>query len=216
MLVNSKIEQDSDSMMRNNKFDIDQYRPNKYGSHDIFRNRWSPRAMSDIPVDENDLLAMFEAAHWAPSSYNNQPWRFLYAKKGTQEWDTYFNLLAEANQVWCKNVSILMVIISKTTFDHNGKPMNTHAFDTGAAWGMLALEGARRGLVVHGMAGFDYKKAKEDLNIPDGFEVRAMAAIGNQGDPETLPEKMRLVEKPSSRKDLTRLVSQGTFNSALR
>ncbi|MFH1700447.1 MAG: nitroreductase family protein [Candidatus Zixiibacteriota bacterium] len=216
MLVNGEIKQDSDNKISDNRPEIDQYRSNKYGSHDIFRNRWSPRAMSETAVEENDLLAMFEAAHWAPSSFNNQPWRFLYARKGTPEWDTYFNLLVEANQAWCKDASILMVIISKTTFDHNGKPMNTHAFDTGSAWGMMALEGARRGLVVHGMAGFDYEKAKKDLSIPDGFEVQAMAAIGHRGDPETLPEKMRTVEKPSSRKDLTRLVSQGIFNSALR
>lgn len=216
MLVKDEIKQDSDVMKRITNNDIDHYRPNKYGSHEIFRNRWSPRAMSETPVEENDILAMFEAAHWAPSSYNNQPWRFLYAKKGTPEWNTYFNLLAEANQAWCRNASVLIVIVSKTTFDHNGKPMKTHAFDTGSAWGMLALEGARRGLVVHGMGGFDYKKAAKDLSIPEGFEVQAMAAIGHRGNSEDLPENMRSGEKPSPRKDLTLLVSQGTFNSALR
>ncbi|MEZ5358141.1 MAG: nitroreductase family protein [Candidatus Zixiibacteriota bacterium] len=191
-------------------------RPNKHDSHDIFRSRWSPRAMTGEAVPEQDLMAMFEAAHWAPSAFNNQPWRFLYAHKDDPDWELFFNLLVEANQAWCKNAGVLIVIASKTTFDHNGKPMKTHAYDTGSAWGMFALEGAHRGLVVHGMAGFDYKAAKEKLNIPDGFEVLAMAAVGVRGDAGVLPEQMREYEKPSGRKDLKHITAKGRFTDDLK
>ena len=191
-------------------------RNNNHNSHDIFRSRWSPRSMTEEPVSDGDLHAMFEAAHWAPSAFNNQPWRFLYARNGEPEWDTFFNLLGEWNQEWCKNASILVVIVAKTTFDHNGKPMPTHSYDTGAAWGMFALQGAMRGLVVHGMAGFDYDAAKEKLHIPDGYAVQAMAAVGHLDVPEKLSEDMRKSEKPSGRKELKQIVSKGSFTEDLK
>ena len=100
--------------------------------NEMFSNRWSPRAMSGEEIDEKTLLTLLEAARWAPSANNNQPWRFIYARRNTNHWDTFFNLLAEGNQVWAKNAAVLIVIISKTTFD-NGKPSITHSFDTGAA-----------------------------------------------------------------------------------
>ncbi len=196
--------------------DISSVRPNTYNSNEIFRNRWSPRAMTGESISDENLNAMFEAAHWAPSAFNNQPWRFLYAKQGEQEWDTFFGLLVEANQAWCKNASALLVIVSKTTFDHNGKPMPTHAYDTGSAWGSFALEGAARGLVVHGMAGFEYGKVKEVLNIPDGFEVQAMAAVGVIAKPEVLPEQMQEFEKPSGRKDFKNIIVKGAFTDDLK
>jgi len=196
--------------------DIEKFRPNAYGSDDIFRNRWSPRSMTGETIDDNDLMAMFEAAHWAPSSYNNQPWRFLYARRDDPEWETYFNLLVEFNQAWCKNAAALVVIVSKTTFDHNGKPSLTHSFDTGAAWGMLALEGSLRGLVVHGMQGFDYDRAKKDLDISDGYAVEAMAAVGVLGEPSRLPEDMADNEKPNRRKDLLRIAGKGAFTDSLK
>lgn len=198
------------------KKDISSARANEYGSNDIFRNRWSPRAMSGESVADSDLLAMFEAAHWAPSSYNNQPWRFLYAKKGDPQWQMFYDLLVEANQAWCKNAAVLIVIASKKTFDHNGKPMPTHAYDTGSAWCQFALEGADRGLVVHGMAGFDYDAAKEKLNIPDGFEVQAMAAVGILAEPNVLPDNLRDYEKPSGRKDFKNIIVNGAFTDDLK
>lgn len=190
---------------------IEKYRKNIHGSNPIFKNRWSPRAMSGEEVEEEDLMAMLEAAHWAPSAFNNQPWRFLYACRNDADWKTFFNLLGDSNKTWCRNAGVLLVMVSKTTFDHNNKPSRTHAFDAGAAWGMFALEGASRGLVVHGMQGFDYDRAREELAIPDGFEVQAMAAVGIMADPKILGEKLREREKPSKRKEISKISARGRF-----
>jgi nitroreductase len=193
---------------------IGQYRSNSYGVHDLFRNRWSPRAMTGQPLPQDVLMALFEAAHWAPSAANNQPWRFLYAHRGTPQWKTFFDLLMPGNQSWCTTASVLMVAVSRTTFE-NGKPAGTHAYDTGAAWGMLALEGSLRGLVVHGMAGFDYDRAVTALGVPDGFAVQAMAAIGILADKSTLPPGLQEREIPSGRKELAQLIAEGGFDKRL-
>ena len=155
----------------------------------IFLDRWSPRAMTGEPIAQEELLTLlFEAARWAPSSYNNQPWRFLYAQRDSKHWQTFFDLMVEFNQSWAKNAGILVVFISRTHFDFNGEPAPTHSFDTGAAWENLALQGSLKGLVVHGMQGFDYERARTALNIPEGFQVEAMCAIGRPANPETLSE----------------------------
>jgi nitroreductase len=177
----------------------------------FFVDRWSPRALSGDEIDKEDLLIMFEAARWAPSSYNNQPWRMLYARRGTAEWDVFFNLLVEMNQSWARNAGVLVVFVSKTTFDHNGEPSITHAFDTGAAWVQLALQASLRGYVAHGMQGFDYARATRELRIPKGFEVHAMAAIGRPGDPSTLSKELREKEKPSDRRPLERTICEGAW-----
>jgi len=195
---------------------IERFRPNAYGSDEIFRNRWSPRSMTGEPIGDEVLMALFEAAHWAPSSNNNQPWRFIYAHRDGPDWPTFFGLLTERNQVWCENAAVLIVIVSKTTFDHNGKPSRTHSFDTGAAWGMMALQGSLRGLVVHGMQGFDYDRAKKDLGIPDGYEVEAMAAVGILDEPSKLPTDMAKNEYPNQRKGISHLAAKGRFVDAIR
>ena len=117
----------------------------------LFLDRWSPRAMSGEQISEAELMVLFEAARWAPSSYNNQPWRILYARRGTQHWQAFFDLMVPQNQAWTKNAAALLVFTSKTTFDFNGKPYPTHSFDTGAAWENLALQCWLKGYVVHGM-----------------------------------------------------------------
>jgi nitroreductase len=193
---------------------INQFRSDTFGAHDLFRNRWSPRAMTGQPIDQDVLMGLFEAAHWAPSSGNNQPWRFLYAHRDTPAWQTYFDLLAPGNQRWCVNAAVLLVVVSRTTRD-DGKPARTHAYDTGAAWGMLALEGSLRGMVVHGMAGFDYDQAAASLGVPDGFVVQAMAAIGILADKTVLPPDQQEREKPSGRKDLNKLIAEGSFDNRL-
>jgi nitroreductase len=176
---------------------VKEHRKAEYPVDDIFINRWSPRAMSGDTVLKDELMSLFEAARWAPSSFNNQSWRFLYSLKDSESWDTYFNLLLEGNQTWVKNAGALVVILSKTIFDYNGKPAKTHAFDSGAAWQNFALQGSINGLVIHGMQGFDYDKAKSELQIPDEYEVQAMAAIGKPGDPNDLPEGLREKDIPS-------------------
>jgi nitroreductase len=177
----------------------------------LFLDRWSPRAMTGDAISEEDLMSLFEAARWAPSSYNNQPWRILYARRDTEHWQTFFDLMVEFNQSWAKNAAVLVFFISKTHFDFNGEPSVTHSFDTGAAWENLALQGWLKGLVVHGMQGFDYAAARVTLNIPEGFEVEAMAAIGLPADPGKLPEELREREAPSERRKLEETICEGTF-----
>jgi nitroreductase len=191
--------------------DISKWRKPEHEVDKIFLNRWSPRAMSPETLGDDDLMSLFEAAKWASSSFNNQPWRFAYAKRNTQHWTTFYNLLTESNQVWCKTAAVLIVIISKNTFDLNNRPARTHSFDAGSAWGNLALQGSIKGLVVHGMQGFDYEKAKIKLGVPDGYTVEAMAAIGKAGRRESLPEYLQKKEFPSNRKKINETVFEGKF-----
>ena len=183
-----------------------------YPIEKLFLDRWSPRAMSGEEISEAELMVLFEAARWAPSSYNNQPWRILYARRGTPHWQTFFDLMVPQNQVWTKNAAALLVFISKTTFDFNGKPYPTHSFDTGAAWENLALQAWLKGYVAHGMQGFDYDKAKTALDIPEGFRVEAMAAVGRPGKKEDLPPENQKREAPSERKKLSEIVCEGKFS----
>lgn len=177
----------------------------------LFIDRWSPRAMSGAPIDEADLMTLFEAARWAPSSYNNQPWRMLYARRDTQQWPLFFDLMGEFNQSWVKNAATLVLFISKTTFDHNGEPCITHSFDTGSAWQSLALQGFIKGYVVHGMQGFDYDRARTALNIPQEYQVEALAAIGLPGELASLPLQMQERETPSDRRPLAQTICEGAF-----
>lgn len=189
----------------------EEFRKNTLKINSIIINRWSPRAMSAEELSDEEFLPLFEAARWAPSSYNNQPWRFIIAKRNTPEWEKLFSLMGEFNQSWTKNAAVLVVIISHNNFEHNNQFSQTHSFDTGAAWENLAIEGTSRGLVVHGMQGFDYEKAKKDLNIPDDYTVEAMIAIGKPGKKEDLPKDLEEKEVPSDRKPLTDLIFHAEF-----
>ncbi len=188
-----------------------QHRNAGHAVDQLFPDRWSPRALSGEPIAEEELMALFEAARWAPSSNNNQPWRILYARRESAHWPLFLDLLVDANRLWAQHAAALLVFISKTTFDHNGQPSITHSFDTGAAWQNLALQGFMKGLVVHGMQGFSYSRAKTELHIPDDFQVEAMAAIGRPGRIEDLPENLRQREIPSGRKALSEIVCEGSF-----
>lgn len=189
---------------------IHDFRKRENDVDELFISRWSPRAMSGEEIDEATLLSLFEAARWAPSSNNNQPWRFIYARRNTPHWNVIFNLINESNQLWAKNAAVLIVVISKTTFD-SGKPARTHTYDTGAAWVSLALQGSLKGLVVHGMQGFDYDKAKEALQVPDDYSVEAMIAVGKKGKKEDLPGYLQEREFPSSRKSVAEIAMEGIF-----
>lgn len=191
--------------------EIKQNRKPEYSINPIFVNRWSPRAMSGQEISDDELMSLFEAAKWAPSSYNDQPWRFIYAKRDTKHWDTIFNLLADPNKAWCKNAAALVIIVSHNTFEYNNQAHITHSFSAGSAFQNLALEGSLRNLVIHGMAGFDYDKAKETLAVPDDYTVDAMFAIGKRGKTEDLPEEMQKMEVPSDRKKLKEIVMEGKF-----
>ncbi len=182
-----------------------------YPINPLILNRWSPRAMTGESMSDEELFPLFEAARWAPSSYNSQPWRIVYAKRGTPEWDLFYDLLIDFNKEWCKDASVLVVMVSRNTFEKNNKPSVTHSYDTGAAWMAMALEGSSQGYVVHGMSGFDFEKAKKALNVPEGHTVEAMCAIGKRAPKEKLPEEIRAKEAPSDRKDLNEILIKGSF-----
>jgi nitroreductase len=169
----------------------------------VFVNRWSPRGMTGEVLDDEDLMALFEAARWAPSSYNNQPW--------TESWNRLFDLLLEGNRVWAKDSAALAVLISRKNFEYNGKPSVTHQLDAGAAWENLALEACFRGIVTHGMEGFDYQRARQELEIPEDFDILAMIVIGKKGSKENLPPPLRDRESPTDRKPLTEIIMEGKY-----
>ncbi|CAN5144167.1 nitroreductase family protein [soil metagenome] len=186
-------------------------KPEVAGVDSLFWERWSPRAMSGQMVSDEELMPLFEAARWAPSSSNEQPWRFVYARNGTTEWNMFFDFLVPFNQEWCKNGSVLVMILSKKTSSRGGVNQ-CHSFDTGSAWENFALEGHMKGLVVHGMAGFDYEKARELLKVPADFDIEAMCVVGKPGDVKVLPKEMQAREKPSGRKALNEIVAEGAFS----
>ena len=188
-------------------------RKSDHNINSIFVNRWSPRSMTGEEISDEDLMGVFEAARWAPSSFNNQPWRFIYSKRTANEWVRFLDLLNEGNRIWAKNAGVLVVVISRKNFEYNEKPSITHQFDAGSAWENLALEASIRGIVAHGMQGFDYQKAREDLKIPDSFDVMAMIAIGKKGSGENLPLKLQQVEHPNDRKPLRDIIMEGCFRS---
>jgi nitroreductase len=186
-------------------------RTSEYPIDTLFLDRWSPRALSGEALSDFELMTLFEAAHWAPSSGNSQPWRFLYARRDTEHWPLFFDLLNDGNKTWCHRAAALVVFISRTRREQSGRPLVTHAYDTGAAWMSLALQGWMKGLVVHGMAGFDYARAKTTLNVPDDFSVEAMAAIGRLGPKDDLPQQHLAREFPGQRLPVTDLVFAGPY-----
>lgn len=182
---------------------------------EIFLKRWSPRAMDSSPVDTDALNCLFEAARWAPSTYNEQEWRFVYAHRDTDHWQDFFDLLVEANQDWCQRAGVLILAFSRTTFSRNGRPNPVHEFDTGLAVENLLLQAAAMGLVAHAMAGFDRGQSKRALGIPDGFEPHCMIAIGHPGNPADLPENYeKMDQNPSGRKPISQIACEGKFSFA--
>jgi nitroreductase len=169
--------------------------------------------MSGQPISEEELLTLFEAARWAPSTYNEQEWRFLYARRETPQWPVFFDLLSEGNRVWCQRAALLAVIVAHRVFERNGKPNPVHLFDCGNAFENLALQGTAMGLVVHGMQGFDFDKARAVLGVPEDYAVVAMFAVGRPGDPALLPEPLREREVRSSRKPVRELIREGGFGA---
>lgn len=179
----------------------------------LFINRWSPRAMSGESISETELLSLFEAARWAPSSFNNQPWRFIYVRRGTPQWDKMFNLLVSSNQNWAKSAAALLMAISHNNFEYNGKFSRTHSLDTGAATENLALQAFSMGLVCHGMEGFDYDRARKEYEIPEEYTIEAMYAIGKPGKVEDLDPEQQEREVPSDRKRVKEFAFEGTFKT---
>ena len=193
--------------------EVEKIRSTTYEINPVIVNRWSPRSFTNDEIGDNELFSLFEAARWAPSSSNSQPWRFIYAKRNSKNWNDLFNLLVDFNKQWCADASALVVIVSRKNFEHNGQPSITHQFDTGAAWENLAIQAVSQGLITHAMAGFDYQKARKNLAIPDDYEVVAMIAIGKRGPKEKLSQELQARETPNTRKPLSELVMEGKFGN---
>lgn len=188
------------------------HRTADHSIEELFLKRWSPRAMTGEAVSSDDLNRLFEAARWAPSTYNEQEWRFLYATSGDDHWDDFFGLLAEANQAWCQNAGALIVGLSHKTFSRNGKPNPVHTLDCGLAVENLLLQGATMDLVCHAMAGFDRGKARATLEVPEDYDLEVMIAIGHAGEIANLPENYQDMDrKPSGRKPLDEIRRHGKF-----
>lgn len=187
-------------------------RKSRYPVEPLILNRWSARSFSDEPLSHQELMSLFDAARWAQNSFDNQPWRYIYAKKDSHYWQAFLDLLVSANKLWAQHAQVLVVVISKESFDYDGRPSRTHSFDTGASAQLMALQGAALGIVVHGMEGFDYERARVDLKIPSGYSIEAMFAIGKLGKKEDLPEKLQKTEVPSDRKPLDATVAEGMFS----
>jgi nitroreductase len=165
--------------------------------HDLMQSRWSPRAFDpDKPVSHDDLLALLEAARWAASCYNDQPWRFVVCDKNTNadSWQYALSTLAERNQLWAKNAPILILSVAMGKFNHNDKPNRWAIYDTGAAAANLCLQATALGLIVHQMGGFDAEKAHELFHIPSDCTPMAMMAVGYQGTIDVLDEDFKASE----------------------
>lgn len=189
---------------------------NQYPIHDLIERRWSPRAFSAQEVEPEKLLSLLEAARWAASCFNEQPWSFIVAtKESSDEFEKLLGCLVESNARWAQHAPVLMLSIAKLNFEYNSKP-NRHAFhDVGQAAASLTLQATALGLAVHQMAGFSVAKARERFNIPEGYEAVAAIAIGYQNDEESLPEDLREKERaPRARRPLDSFVFTGKWGEA--
>lgn len=190
--------------------DVASVRAADFPADAAFLNRWSPRAFSPAPVPDELLMGVFEAARWAASSYNEQPWRFLLARTDPDR-ARFSECIGSYNRVWSDRAPVLILIVAKRTFSHNGSPNPTHEYDAGTASGYLALQASLSGLAMHGMAGFDRDKARELLHIPDDFTPLAVYALGYPGDKADLPEPLQAREIPSGRRPAPESVMEGGF-----
>lgn len=176
----------------------------------LYIKRWSPRAFSEKPVETEKLNRIFEAARWAPSAANRQPWRFIIAKTA-EDRKRFLGFINKSNVEWCHRAPVLMVVASKKVYNDAGDPNYFHTFDTGTAWGYLSLEAARQGLIAHGMGGFNPESAKVELNISDEYDVQAVVAIGYHDPNAELSERNRSREVPSDRIPIEQFVFEGNL-----
>lgn len=181
--------------------------------HELIRNRWSPRAFAEKSVPPEVLRNIFEAARWAPSSNNEQPWVYLVATKDDPEnFAKLLGTLVEFNQTWAKHAPVLAMSVAHLKFARDGKPNGVALHDVGSASSQLTIEANSRGLFVHQMAGFDADKARQTFHIPDDWQPVAAMAIGYPGDPDSLPERLRDREVASrTRKPLSEVVMTGDW-----
>jgi nitroreductase len=185
--------------------------PSDFPVHQLIIDRWSPRAFSERPVPPDVLRSLFEAARWAPSSSNEQPWAYIVGTREDHEnFAKMLSVLIEFNAAWAKNAPVLALAVAELNFAKNNAPNRNAQYDTGAATALLSVEATARGLAVHQMAGFDPAKAREVFAIPAGWEAIAAIAIGYPGDPNSLPQHLKDRElAPRTRKPLSEFVMAG-------
>jgi nitroreductase len=178
----------------------------------MFVERWSPRAFDGSSMAEEKLLRLLEAGRWAPSAFNLQPWRFIYALRDTAPWALFLDVLIPFNQLWAATASALVYVLSEND-SRPGEPSYSHSFDAGAAWGFISLQAHLAGYAAHAMTGFDVERAHGELRVPKRLRVEAAVAIGRRGDPAQLPDGLRKKEHPSDRRPLAQLAHPGLYPS---
>lgn len=181
----------------------------------VFTERWSPRSFTADPISDDTIATAFEAARWAPSTANSQPWRIVYAKREDAEFPKFVEVLFEGNQPWAKNAAALILFAAATTLEYSGRVITnpTYAYDAGAAWVSFALQAQMLGWHTHGMAGFDHAAARAAFAIPEDVEPIAMAAIGRLGEKSVLAEAYQAREAPNDRKPLTEFIFRGGYGA---
>ncbi|MCG8490865.1 MAG: nitroreductase family protein [Sneathiellales bacterium] len=191
-------------------------RRSEYGVDPIFLNRWSPRGFDQASISRAELFKIVEAAKWAPSAYNIQPWRFVYSLRDDGFWKSHLALLDDFNQSWAKDASALIFILANTVTvnEETNKQyeVKTAGFDTGAAWAQLALQASLMGYHAHAIAGLDFEGAKATLQLPEAVKLQAGIAIGRKGNIEDLPVELQERETPSPRKPVQDLLFAGNFS----
>lgn len=191
-----------------------QSRKAEYPISPFFLFRWSPRAFLDKQVPDEELFSLFEAARWAPSGGNIQPWKYIIAR--TQEdREKFFTFINPSNRTWCEKAPVLAVLLSNK-LRSSGNPNRNHAFDTGASWGYLALEASQRGLFAHAMGGFDPELARETLSVPEEYDILVVIAIGYHGDVHLLSENDQEREIPSNRRPIQESMFEGGFGDSVK
>lgn len=187
---------------------------NRYPVHSLLKRRWSPRAFAETPVEKEKLQSLFEAARWAPSSGNEQPWSFLVGIKPDDTWQKIFNSLTEGNQVWNIHVPVLLISIGSKVRQNTRRPYLHFMYDTGQAVAHLSLQATEMGLFVHQMGGFDAEIIRKEFNVPEDYEPITAIAVGYPGNPEDLPEHQKQREYAErTRKETSEFVFSGKFGT---
>lgn len=188
---------------------------NNHPLNELIKQRWSPRAFSAKSVEKEKIKSILEAARWAPSAFNEQPWRFIVGEKGGSTYDSILSTLVDWNILWAGNAPVLILNIAKKTFTQNAKPNVTFKYDLGQAVGLMITEAVDKGLYTHQMSGFDADKAAELFNIPDDFQAVSVTALGYYGNADELPKDMAEMEtKPRERKEFKDVVFGEKFGES--
>lgn len=187
----------------------------KFDIHPLLKQRWSPRSFTDQTVSKESIQRIFEAARWAPSSSNDQPWRFILGLKGDKTWDMIMETLVEFNQKWAKLAPVLVLSVGKKISDKNGRPSRTFLYDVGQSVAYITFQAMHEGLFVHQMGGFSSQKAAELFNIPEDYQVLTAFAIGYKGSPDLLEENFAEMERSErKRHPIKELVFRENFGNS--